>query len=148
MFIILLVLTAVSAVAMVAGFGWLLASSGHTTRRSGPEVGAELAADMAEMQEQDAGAGATIAERSTFRGTGVKVEREADVSFADIKAALRRGSGREALPAQLAMGGLSGLLAFGSLALLAGWQEKLIGAIIAIAVLYCLVRIWIGFARA
>ncbi len=146
MFILLLVLTAASGIAMVVGFSWLLAGSGQTTRKSGPEVGAEVMAGMAEMEEDDAGVASTLAERSAFKGSGVKVESEVSVSFADIKASMRAGGGA-GVPALLAMGGLSGLLAFGSLTLLAGWRN-LIAVVVVIGVFYCLARIWIGFARA
>jgi hypothetical protein len=51
-FISFLVLTGLSAIAMITGFAWMLATSGRTRRRSGPEVGAEImGGQMAEEGE-------------------------------------------------------------------------------------------------
>jgi hypothetical protein len=111
-------------------------------------VGAEVFGQLADGSDQEDGASVVLAEHSAFRGTGVKIEGEAEVGYGEIKAAFRQKRWRQALPALLAMGGLSGLLAFGSLALLVRWQEKLLGALVVALVFYTLIRIGIEFARA
>ena len=42
MFVLFLALTILSLIVLIVGFIWLLVSRGRTTRRSGPEVGAEI----------------------------------------------------------------------------------------------------------
>jgi hypothetical protein len=152
MFTVLLVLTVAAGVDLVAGFVWLLASRGQTRRRSGPAVGAEVFGQIAEAEEdfeQEPGqVSVPLAERSVFRGTGVKLEREAAMGYDEIKAALRARRWRQALPGLSILSGMTGLLAFGSLTLWVSWEDKLIGGVLVAVVFYALIRIWIGFARA
>jgi len=147
-FIVLLVLTILGGVALIAGFAWLLASSGQTRRRSGPEVGAEVFGALSDGDLEDEKVTIPLAERTVFRGTGIKVERETELSYAEIKAALRERRWRQALPALLVIGGMSALLAFGSLTLLVRWDDRFVGVLIVALVFYTLIRIWIGFIRA
>ena len=46
MFVLFLALTILSLIVLIVGFIWLLASRGQTTRRSGPDVGAEIMTGM------------------------------------------------------------------------------------------------------
>jgi hypothetical protein len=148
MFATLLGLIILGGLELVAGFVWLLISAGQTHRRSGPEVGAEVFGQVLRADDEDGGASVSLAERSTFRGTGVQVEREAEVSYAAIKAALRERRWRDAMPGLLALAGMTELCVFGSLALFVSWEDKFIGGLIVAVVLYTLTRIWIGFVRA
>jgi len=140
-FITFLVLTGLSAVAMITGFVWMLAASGRTRRRSGPEVGAEI------MGGQMAEEGETLAEGTVFKGKGVAVSREVDLSFAEIKGMIRARR-PEAVPALLAAGGLLCLVLFGAVALWLGLEDKLVGTLFALVVLYTVGRIVVSFVRA
>lgn len=140
MVILFLVLTGFSLVALVAGVVLMLASRGETRVRRGPQVGAEMMAGEADEE--------TIHGVSAFKGKGIAVEREVRFSFSEIKAQVRAGRWKEVLPALLAMAGLLGLLLFGALALLAGLDNKLVGGLALLVVLYVVARQAIEFARA
>ena len=144
MFILFLALTILSLIVLIVGFIWLLTSRGQTTRRSGPDVGAEIMTGMGEDDDE----AIPLVEKSVFVGTGVQVTRDVDVSFGDIKGMLRDRQWRGALPALLAMAGLFGLIVFGVLALWVKMDDKLIATVIAAVVLFTMGRIGWSFLRA
>jgi hypothetical protein len=149
MFVLFLALTILSLIVLIVGFVWLLTSHGRTIRRSGPEVGAEIMTGMGdEGVDGDADEAIPLIEKSVFVGTGVKVTRDADVSFGDIKGMLRDRQWRGALPALLVMAGLFGLVVFGVLALWVKMDDKLIATVIAAVVLFTMARIGWSFLRA
>jgi hypothetical protein len=149
MFIFLLALTILFGLLLIGGFIWIISGSGQTRRRSGPEVGAEIMGQvMAASDEEQGDVNISIAEASVFKGTGVSVEKEVSVGYDEIKAMVRAGRWRESLPTLLAMAGVAGFLAFGSLTILVRWDNKLVAAIIVVVVFYTLARIAISFARA
>jgi hypothetical protein len=146
MFVLFLALTILSLIVLIVGFIWLLVSRGRTTRRSGPDVGAEIMNGMG--NEIDDEVVIPVFEKSVFAGTGAQVTRDVDVSFGDIKGMLRDRQGRGALPALLVMGGLFGLVIFGVLALWVKMDDKLIATAIAAVVLVTMARIGWSFLRA
>jgi hypothetical protein len=149
MFELFLALTILSLIVLIVGFIWLLTSRGRTIRRSGPDVGAEIMTGMGdEGVDGDADEAIPLIEKSVFVGTGVKVTRDADVSFGDIKGMLRDRQWRGALPALLVMAGLFGLVVFGVLALWVKMDDKLIATVIAAVVLFTMARIGWSFLRA
>lgn len=141
MFTLFLVLTGLSAGAMIAGFVLWLTTSGRTRRRSGRAVGAEI------MSGQMSDEGETLAGGTVFKGTGVAVTREAELSFAEIKGMIRARR-PEAIPALLAVGGLLCFVLFGAVALWLGLDDKLVGTVVMLVVLYTVGRIVVGFVRA
>ena len=145
MFVLLLALTVLSLIVLIVGFIWLLASRGQTTRRRGPDVGAEIMTGLGEEDEEGA---IPLVEKSVFVGTGVQVTRDVDVSFGDIKGMLRERQWRGALPAMLVIVGLFGLVVFGVLALWLKMDDKLIATVIVAVVLFTMGRIGWSFLRA
>lgn len=144
MFAIVMVFAAISLIALVAGVTWWLAVSGRTTRRSGPDVGAEIMGGAAADDDQP---GIALLEKSAFVGQGVKVEREAEVSSAGLKQMLRLRQWRAAIPPLLAMGGLLGLVVFGALALWMKLDSKVLGTAILAIVLFTVARAVLDFVR-
>ena len=76
------------------------------------------------------------------------MERGAEISFGEIKASVRARQWRPVAPFLLAIGGMFGLLLFGSLALLVGLENKLVGAVLLAVVIYACVRTLDAFVRA
>lgn len=144
MFVWFVVLTVISGITLIIGFIWMLTASGKTTRRSGPEVGAEI---MGGSAGDDDEAGITLLEKSVFAGKAVAVEREAEVSYTDIKRMVRERRWRAALPPLLAMIGLSGLVVFGALALWVKLDDKLVATLIVAVVLFTMGRVAHNFRR-
>lgn len=136
-------LTILSILALVAGFVWVLVNKGETSMRSGEDVGAELISERLEDDEEW-----TITENTAFRGQAEVVEREASISFKDVKKQVKSGNWQETLPLLLAVGGFLGLLIFGSLALFFALDDKLIGGLIAAVAIFSAARILIQMARA
>ena len=118
MFIALLVLTAISLLALIAGTAWWLASSGETRRRRGAEVGVDIMGGL----DAGEGAGGNLLEQPVFKGKAAAVEREASISYVEVKRRLRAGD-RAALPPLLAMVGLFGFLVFGAAGAV-GWDGR------------------------
>ena len=83
---------------MIVGFIWLLVSRGQTTRRSGPDVGAEIMTGMGDDVDGVDDEAIPLVEKSVFVGTGAQVTRDVDVSFGDIKGMIRDRQWRGALP--------------------------------------------------
>ena len=145
MFVLFLALTILSLIVLIVGFIWLLTTHGRTTRRSGPDVGAEIMTGMGDDVDDEA---IPLVEKSVFVGTGTQVTRDVDMSFGDIKGMLRDRQWRGVLPALLTIGGLFGLIVFGVLALWVKMDDKLIATVIAAVVLFTMARIGWSFFRA
>jgi hypothetical protein len=145
MFVLFVVLTVISAIALIVGVIWWLATSGKTTRRSGPDVGAEI---MGGSTSDDDEVSMTLLEKSAFVGKGVAIEREAGISYAEVKQMLRDREWRAAIPPLLALLGLYFFVVFGALALWFGLHDKLIATLIAGVVLFTMGRITYDFIRA
>ena len=148
MFVLFLVLTILSLIVLIIGFVWLLTSRGQTTRRSGPEVGAEIMTGMGDGVDDGDEDAIPLVEKSVFVGTGAEVTRDVEVSFVDVKQMMRDRQWRGALPALLVIGGLFGLIVFGVLALWVKMDDKLIATLIAAVVLFTMGRIGWSFLRA
>lgn len=136
-------LAILSLLALAAGFVWVLVNKGETSHRTGEDVGAELISERLEDDEEW-----SIAEKTVFRGQAEVVEREASISFKDIKKQVKSGDWQEALPLLLAVGGFLGLLIFGSLALFFAIDDKLVGGLFAVVAIFTVARILIQMARA
>lgn len=149
MFLLFLVLTIISLIALITGFIWILASRGNVERRSGPQSGAEVMSAVMEDDEEDDGVPlSTSKETRAFRGTGSQVRVEASYSFADIKDHIATGHWEQAAPALLAVGGMFGLLFFGALTLFLMLEERWLGYLLLAIAAYAVVRMAISFARA
>jgi hypothetical protein len=146
MFPLFLALAILSLLAVIAGGAWILAGRGHTQKRSGPEVGAEIMSATMSATEDEGGM--TLAEGTVFAGKAVAVSVEAEISYAEIKGYLRAGQIYAVLPVLIAMAGLLGLLVFGALALWLKLDSKWLGAAIAGVVLFTVGRIVVAFIRA
>ncbi|NOZ71767.1 MAG: hypothetical protein GXP38_07610 [Chloroflexi bacterium] len=145
MFVLMIILAALCAIALIVGFVWMLTSMGQTYKDSGPQVGAEMAAEhMADGPDQEE----TVMQTAVFKGKAVKVEREASISFRDIWRLVEARAWRKVIPALLAIGGMLGLFLFGSLALFLGMENKLLGGALVIMALYTVVRTLLSLARA
>lgn len=145
MFVAFLILAVLSALILVAGFVWMLVVRGETTRRSGPDVGAEI---MGSGAGEDDGVQVTLLEKSVFKGAGVSVSREAGISYVEMKRLLGEGNWKAALPPLLAAVGLFGMIVFGVIALWIALDDKLIATLIAAPILYTMARIARDFLRA
>ena len=144
MFILFLVLTGLSLVDLIAGTIWTAVAFGQTRRRSGPEVGAEMTAErMARGTE-----GHTRPQHVYFEGEAVSVEKEANLSLAEIKQGLKAGQWRQMLPVLLAIEGFVGLLLFGAVTAWVGIENRLLAGLVVVVALYALVRTVIAFVRA
>jgi len=146
MFVLFLVLAGLSLILLVVGTVWLLSGRGQTTRRSGRDVGAEIMGGIGndDLTEE----GIPLVEKSAFVGTGVKVTRETEMSYTEVKQLMRERQWRAALPPILAIVGMFGLIVFGVLALWWKMDDKLIATLIAGVVLFTMARIGWGFIRA
>ena len=143
MFILFLALTGLSVLALIAGTVLTAILFGRTRWRSGPEIGAEL---MAERMARESGG--VKPQHVFFIGKGVAVDREANLSYAEIKQRLMAGQWLLMLPVLLAVGGLLGLFLFGSAAAWLGIKDKLVAGVIVVVAFYALFRIISNFVRA
>ena len=139
-----LIFTVLSAIVLLIGCVWTLVLYGRTRRRSGPEVGAEVMAGSM----RDGLAGKPVVQYTAFKGKAVAVEREASFSFADIKTMVRQGQWGRVLPVLMAIAGMWGLLFFGSISLLLGTGDLLIGGLAVVVAFYSIIRMFFGFVRA
>jgi hypothetical protein len=144
MFVFFLVLAILSLILLVVGTIWLLAGGGQTTRRSGPDVGAELMGGIGDENDE----GIPVAETSIFVGKGIQLSRSVEISYTEIKQLVRDRQWRAALPFLLAMTGMFGLLDFGALALWFRMNDKLVATLIAGVVLFTMARIGWNISRA
>ena len=145
MLLLLIVLSALSLVAMVVGIVWTVAVGGQVQTSTGSDVGTEvIARQMVDPEER----ARTVAQRTFFKGKAVAIQSEAEVGFDEVKALIRAGHWRYAAPVLLLIGSLFGLLLFGALAILVGVENKLVGRVALAIALYAIVRTLNGFARA
>jgi hypothetical protein len=143
MFVLFLALTGLSVLALVAGTVLTAILFGRTRWRSGPEIGAEM---MAERMARESGG--VKPQHVFFIGKGVAVDREANLSYAEIKQRLMAGQWLLMLPVLLAVGGLLGLFLFGSAAAWLGIKDKLVAGAVVVVAFYALFRIISNFVRA
>jgi hypothetical protein len=120
MFIGLLVLSIASFGSAIAGFVWVLARRGQARRN--------------------------MSRRRLVRSEGVSVTGE--LTFAEMKAALRAGKASEALGGILAVGGMLGLMLFGSLAVLAAIDNKIVGGMVVAICVFGVVRMIVRVVKA
>ncbi len=144
MFTFFLTLTIISGIALIVGFVWWLTASGTTTRRGGPIAGTRIAGRRATNQGE---VRATFLEKPAFAGEGIGVEREAEVSGADLKRMLRQHQWRAALPPLLTIVGMGGLIVFGALALWLRLDNKLVATVIVAVAWFTMARIAVDFVR-
>ncbi len=143
MLVILIVLTAVSAVCMITGFVWMLTAMGKTTSEHGQAVGEEMVAEhLAEAEESMTGKSAV------FRGRAVAKRSEASISFRDIWRLVEERQWHKVIPVLLLLGGLLGLLLFGALTLFLSMENRLLGGFFVAMALYVLVRTMLSFVKA
>lgn len=121
-----------------------MVAHGQTSRRRGPEVGAEIMADQMTGDME----GYPVVQNTIFKGKAAKVSREASISFADIKQKMRTGQTGEVFPFLLAMAGFVGLFLFGSLTAFVAIGDFLIGGLVVAVAFYAIIRMAIGFIRA
>ena len=142
MLVLFLTLMLFSIMTLVVGSIWMVTTSGETRHDSGEEVGARI------LGEQIGDDDSTDAQKTAFKGKAISVEHETSLSFTEFKTRLSAGHYSEALPILLASGGLLGLLTFGSLALFAVMENKVIGGAIALVAIFTVLRIVVKIARA
>ncbi len=145
MFVFFLVLTVISVLVMIAGVAWWLIATGKPTTRSGPDVGAEI---MGASSDDAEGLSINLLDKSAFRGKGVAVSAENEISYGEVKRLVRERRWREVLPPLLGMTGLFCFIVFGALALWLGLQDKLVATLIVGVVLFTMGRIAYNFIRA
>jgi hypothetical protein len=137
MFVATVLLGGVSFIVFVTGFVWGLIERGQTRRAQGPQVGAEMMAEK--MGREASTSGKTpLAQKTAFVGSGWAVEREAEYSWTEIRAAIRGGRVRTVLPALLGAAGMLAFMFFLSLALVIRLHNKIYGAVVLTITLYAL----------
>jgi hypothetical protein len=149
MYLVFLILTILFGAALVAGFVWFLVSSGRTTHRSGPEVGAEIMGAVTDQEEEEGGqVSIPLAEKTWFRGTGASVHSESGMSYAEIRHQLDAGNLRQVLPALLLIAGVVGTTFFLGLTLLAAGADAIFGLFFVGFGLYVAYLVGSGILRA
>jgi hypothetical protein len=143
MIIILIALTILSALILAVGVAWLLAVGGQVERREGQEVGKEIATGLMQGNEDE-----SAFRKTAFKGKAKAVDYGASYSFREVKELLKSGKWREAAPLLLAVGGLLGLISFGSLTLFLAIDDKLVGGLVAAVALFSVLRVLVGMIRA
>lgn len=125
----LIVLLAASLGIFAVGFTWTLALRGHTTKRSGADVGVEYMEE--EMARRDFRSGRTsLGRKAWFWGKGWAVDREAAVSYKELKTMWRKGSYGALLPMALLLGGFLTSIIVGGLLLVAGLDNPIPGLVV------------------
>ena len=142
MLVLFLALTLFSLLLLVVGFIWVVTTSGETCHDGGEEVGDRI------IGEQIGDDDSSVVQRTAFKGKAISVEHESSFSFTEIKTRLSAGDYSESLPILLASGGLLGLLTFGSLALFAAMENKVVGGMIAFVSIFTVLRIVVKIVRA
>jgi len=143
----LIVLLAASLGIFAVGFVWTLVLRGHTTRRSGAEVGVEYMEE--EMARRDFRAGKTsLGRKAWFWGKAWAVDREAAVSYKELKTMWRRGSYGALLPMALLLGGFLTSIIVGGLLLLIGLGNPIPGLVVLAFGIYGAWLIGSGIRRA
>jgi len=144
---VLIVLLAVGLGAFVLGFVWTLALRGHTTKRSGADVGVEYMEE--EMARRDFRAGRTSLGRKVwFWGKGWAVEREAAVSYKELKTMWGKGSYGALLPMALLLGGFLTSILVGGLLLVISLGNPIPGLVVLAFGIYGAWLIGSGIRRA
>lgn len=132
---LLIALSLLSGLALGVGYGVALKRFGMQAKDPADSAGWDMAEGL-EAQATASSAGAA--------GTGW----EAGFSLSETKRAVREGRWQAVWPILLALGGLLGLMLFGSLALTVGIEDPLVGLIILLAAGYALGRTAWAFAKA
>jgi len=126
---VLIIVLAAGLIALAVGFAWTLALRGHTTTRSGAEVGVEYLEE--EMARKDLRAGKTsLGRKAWFWGKGWAMDREAAVSYKELKTMWRNGSYGALLPMALALGGMLTSIIVGGLLLVIGLDNPIPGLVV------------------
>lgn len=148
MLTLFIVLTAVSFIAALGSGIWWIVRAGQVSTRSGPDVGAEVMAGLGEEEAEGDQIQLFGASGQVFKGTGVKAEGSAEMSFKELKRLLAAGEFGVALPPAMVAIGLVGTLLFGALALFIGLEDKLIGGLLAALGFFMVIRMVYDFFRA
>ena len=123
---ILFVLLAASLILFILGFAWIMVLRGHTTRRSGAEVGVEYLEEEMARRDLRAGKG-SLGRKAWFWGKGWAVEREAAFSYKELKNMWREGSYGAVLPMALVIVGMMSSIILGGVVLLLGLGNPIPG---------------------
>lgn len=143
----LIVLLAISLVIVAVGMAWTLALKGHTTRRTGADVGAEYLEE--EMARRSLRAGKTSVGRKVwFRGKGWAMEREAAISYKELKTMWRARSFGAVLPMGLLLLGMVSSIILGGLLMLTSLDNPIPGLFILAIGIYTAWLIVAGIRRA
>ena len=143
----LMILLAAGIIALAVGFAWILALRGYTTRRSGAEVGVEYLEEEMARRNLRAGKG-SLGRKAWFWGKGWALDREAAVSYAELKTMWRQGSYGSLLPMALLLGGFLVSILVGGLLLLIGLGNPIPGLVVLAFGLYGAWLIASGIRRA
>lgn len=143
MYYMFLAVTVICGFLLIAGFIWMVASSGVVSRRSGDQIGAQIMADSSAEEDE----GLEIGRMVAFQGKASQVSVQTSYSFTEIKGALASGQWRQVLPPILTAGGLVGFLLFGAATLFLGLEDKFIGALMLVLVMISVTRALINFMK-
>jgi hypothetical protein len=144
---VLIILLAASLIALAVGLTWTLAARGHTTTRSGAEVGVEYMEE--EMARRNFRAGKTsLGRKAWFWGKGRALDREAAVSYKDLKTMWRQGSYGAVLPMALLLGGLLASMIVGGMLLVMKLSNPFPGLVVCAFGIYGAWLIGSGIRRA
>jgi hypothetical protein len=144
---VVIVLFVASLCILAVGFAWTLALRGRTTRRSGPEVGVEyLEEEMARRSHLDGKT--SLARKAWFWGKGWAGEREAAVSYKELKTMWRSGSFGAVLPMALLLGGFLASIILGGLLMVIGLGNPIPGLVVLAFGIYGAWLIGSGIRRA
>ena len=114
---------------MAIGFAWMLVLRGHTTTRSGAEVGVEYMEEEMARREFRAGK-SSLGRKAWFWGKGWAVDREAAVSYTELKTMWRQGSYGALLPMGLLLVGFLTSIIVGGLLLLIAVDSPIPGLVV------------------
>lgn len=129
------------------GFAWTLALRGHTTKRIGAEVGTEyLDEEMARRSLRDGKT--SLGRKIWFWGKGWAVDREADVSYNELKMMWRKGAFGAVLPMALLLGGMLASIIVGGILMLIGLGSPIPGLVVLAFGIYGACLIGSGIRRA
>ncbi|MCP4640818.1 MAG: hypothetical protein GY851_10310 [bacterium] len=139
----ILVLFILSWVAVIVGIVWTIVRHGEHQRRGGSDVGEEMVASM--MHDVDDGA--TVVEKTGFKGEAVAVGGQSEFSFGEIKQAVLQGNWSFVLPILTAFAGMLGVFVTASLGMFF-YVNKVVGLLFIGATIYAVVQTTRGFRRA
>jgi hypothetical protein len=144
---ILIVVLAAGLSALVLGGAWILTVRGHTTKRSGAEVGVEYMEEEMARRDLRAGKG-SLGRKAWFWGKGWAVDREAAVSYKELKTMWRKGSYGALLPMALLLGGFLTSIIVGGLLLVIGLDSPIPGLVVVAFGIYGAWIVGSGISRA